>query len=78
MDFLLSLVTYFSDNQATIFLVANLKYHKRTNYIDVVYDLIHKFQEHDKIIVSCINTIDQLANILTKASFPKSLSNYVQ
>ena len=57
----------FSDNQGAIQLVKNPRYHKRTKHIETKYYLIREKYDQQQIVVSYINTKQQLADILTKA-----------
>ena len=56
----------FSDNQGTIQLVKNPKYHKRTKHIETKYYLIREKFERKQIDVFYIHTKQQLADLLTK------------
>ena len=56
----------YGDNQATLQLVLNPEYHKRTKHIDVAYHVIREHQQRGIVNVTYVNTHHQLADILTK------------
>lgn len=55
------------DNESSISLAQNPEAHKRSKHIDVRYHFIREQVAKKVIVVSYINTKDQLADILTKA-----------
>ena len=61
----------YKDNQDTIALAKNPKYHARTKYIDIQYHFIQKYIEKDKITLKYCETIKMIINI-----FIKFLSKY--
>ena len=57
----------FEDNQACIKMASNPRGWKRTKHIDVRYHFVRDLVEANKVILSYINTVDQCADLLTKA-----------
>ena len=57
----------FSDNQSAIRLVHNLKFHRCTKHIDIVFHFIREHQRRGDIDIQYIPTFDQLADLFTKA-----------
>jgi hypothetical protein len=55
------------DSQAAIQLSKNPAFHDRSKHIDVRYHFIRECIEENRVTVESIGTIDQLADILTKA-----------
>jgi hypothetical protein len=55
------------DNQSAITLCKNTVFHDQSKHIDVHYHYIHECVEEDHIIISYVATMEQLADILTKA-----------
>ena len=58
--------TLFEDNQSTIEMSKNPKYHNRTKHIDVLYHFIREHVNAGKIAVKYCNTKDMIADIMTK------------
>lgn len=57
----------FSDNESAIQLVHNPELHRRTKYIDIVYNFISSdHQQRNDMNVCYVPTSDQLAHIFTK------------
>jgi hypothetical protein len=57
----------YSDNQAAIRLVRNPEFHKRTKHIDLQYHKVCEEASRGAIVLAYIPTMDQPANVLTKA-----------
>ena len=60
-------LTIYYDNQATIALVKNPEYHKRTKHVDMKYYAIRTYYEDKLLEFTYIHTSEQVADILTKA-----------
>lgn len=68
----------FIDNQSAIALVKNNVYHKRSKHIDVRYHHIRDLQKRKILDVKYINTVDQTADMFTKALPFKSFSSFTE
>jgi hypothetical protein len=55
------------DNKSTLALARNLVFHKRSKHIDLRYHFIRNCLAEGTASATYINTVDQLADILTKA-----------
>ena len=55
------------NNQLTITLSRNHVFYDRSKHIDVRFHYIHECVEEDKVQLQSIGTVEQLADILTKA-----------
>eukprot|EP00794_Sanderia_malayensis_P003564 gene3564-biopygen3051 len=62
----------FEDNQGTIALSKNPKYHSRTKHIDVKYHFVRDKCESEEIVLTYCSTNDMIADMLTKA-LPRTL-----
>ena len=60
-------ITIYCDNQATLALVKNPEYHKRTKHVDMKYYAIRKYYKDKLLEFKYIHTTEQLADIFTKA-----------
>jgi hypothetical protein len=58
--------TLFCDNQATIRLVRNPEFHKRTKHINIKYHIICENEARGFIRITYIPTADNVADIMTK------------
>ena len=57
----------YSDNQSAIRLVHNPEFHRCTKHIDIMYHFICKHQQKGHIDICYISTVDQVADLFTKA-----------
>jgi hypothetical protein len=57
----------YSDNQRAIHLVHNPEFHRHTKHIDILYHFIHEHQQNGHIDVCYISTVEQVADLFTKA-----------
>jgi hypothetical protein len=55
------------DNKSTLSLARNPVFHKRSKHIDLMYHFIRNCLAEGTVSATYINTVDQLADILTKA-----------
>jgi hypothetical protein len=55
------------DSKSTLALARNLVFHKRSKHIDLRYHFIRNCLAEGTVSATYINTVDQLADILTKA-----------
>jgi hypothetical protein len=55
------------DNQSTIAICQDNKFHARTKHIDIRYHFVREAVEADKVVVRYISTDDNIADIFTKA-----------
>ena len=62
----LKMSTVFCDSQSAIFLTKDQMFHERTKHIDVWYHFVRDIVARGDIIVSKVNTYDNLADMLTK------------
>ncbi|KAL8145756.1 hypothetical protein AgCh_003778 [Apium graveolens] len=60
-------VIIYIDNMSAIDLVKNPMFHGRSKHIDIRYHFIREYIERGEIIVQHVSTVNQKANILTKA-----------
>ena len=60
-------VTMNADNQGTITLAKDNKFHSRTKHIDLQYHLVCEAVEDGKIMMNYIPTSENIADIFTKA-----------
>lgn len=60
-------ISLFVDNQSTIRLVHNPEFHKRTKHIDIKFHFIKEKVENLEIETKYVPTIEQLADLFTKA-----------
>ena len=54
------------DSQSAIFLVKNLAYHSKMKHIDVQYHFIRDMVESKKVLLEKVDTLDNIADSLTK------------
>ena len=64
---LIDALTIKVDNQGTIALAKDNKFHARTKHIDLHYHFIHEAVEDGKIIMEYIPTAENVVDIFTKA-----------
>lgn len=65
------------DNQSAIRLIKNPEFHKRTKHIDVRYHYIREKFEEQLFQVEFVSTVDQSADIFTKA-LPKERFQFIR
>ena len=66
------------DNQGAIGLASNAGYNARTKHVDIRHHFIRDNVPQDIIVVKYISTVDQLADMLTKALGTKRLRYLLQ
>uniref|UniRef100_A0AAV1UBQ4 Polyprotein n=1 Tax=Peronospora matthiolae TaxID=2874970 RepID=A0AAV1UBQ4_9STRA len=66
------------DNQGVIGPASNAGYNARTKHVDIRHHFIRENVAHDIIVVKYISTMDQLADMLTKALGTKRLNYLIQ
>ena len=60
------------DNQSAIQIIKDLRYHCKTKHIDIKYKFIREYYNDGMFTIVCVNTVNQQADILTKALPVKS------
>ena len=63
------------DNKGAIDLAYNPQHHDRTKHIDRRHFFIRELVEDGELVVNYVNTVDNLADFLTKSLPPKRLSS---
>ena len=62
------------DNQSAIFLEKNIAYHSKTKNIDVQYHFIREMVEKGKSLLEKVDTIENVADLLTEPISTKKFS----
>ena len=62
------------DSQSAIFLAKNPAYHSRTKHIDVQYHFVRDMVESMKVLLEKVDTLENVANSLTKFVSTKNFS----
>ena len=70
-------LTVSSNNQGSLALAKDNKFHSRTKHIDLHYHFIHEAVEDRKFEVTYIPTEDNIANIFTKSLAKPKFSRFV-
>ena len=70
-------LTVLGDNQGSLALTRDNKYHSRTKHIDLQYHFIHEAVDDAKIQVEYIPTKDNIANIFTKSLARPKFTHFV-
>ena len=65
------------DSQGAIFLAKNPTYHSKTKHINVQYYFVRDMVESKKVLLEKVDTLDNVANSLTKFVSTEKLSWYV-
>ena len=60
-------VKIFENNQGSIALAKNPKFHKRTKHIDIRYHFVREKVEDGQVVLQYVSTTDKLADTMTKA-----------
>ena len=60
------------DNQSAIQIIKDLRYHCKTKHIDIKYKFIREYYNDGMFTIVYVNTVNQQADILTKALPVKS------
>ena len=63
------------DSQSAIFLTKNPAYHSRTKHIDVQYHFVKDMVESMKVLLEKVDTLENVANSLTKSVSTKKFSS---
>ena len=69
-------VLVLEDNQACIKMATNPKGWKRTKHIDVRYHFVRDLVDNDTIFLQYVRTVDQVADMLTKALGPTQFKRF--
>ena len=62
------------DSQSAIFLEKNLAYHSKMKHIDVQYHFVRDMVESKKVLLDKFDTLDNVADLLTKYVSTKKFS----
>ena len=62
------------DSQSAIFLANNRAYHSKTKHIDVQYHFVRDMVESKKVLLEKVDTLDNVANSLTKSMSTEKFS----
>ena len=62
------------DSQSAIFLAKNPAYHAKTKHIDVQYHFVREMVEHKKVLLERVDTMNNVADSLTKSISTKKFS----
>ena len=62
------------DSQSAIFLAKNTTYHSKTKHIDVQYHFVRDMVEEKKVLLVKVDTMENVANPLTKSVSIEKLS----
>ena len=62
------------DSQSAIFLAKNPTYHSKTKHIDVQYHFVRDTVESKKVLLEKVDTLDNVADSLTKSMSTKKFS----
>ena len=62
------------DSQSAIFLAKNPSYHSKENHIDVQYHFIRDMVENGKVLLEKVDTIENVADLLTKSVSTKKFT----
>ena len=66
------------DNQSTIALAKDNKFHSRTKHINIHYHFIRKAVEDGNIVVNYIPTAENIADIFTKSLAKPKFESFVE
>ena len=67
-------VRLYCDSWSEIFLAKNLAYHSKTKHIDVQYHSVRDMVEENKVLLEKVNTLKNVAYLLTKSTSTKNFS----
>ena len=66
-------IEIFCDNKATISMTKKPTFHNRTKHIDIRHHCIHDLLSKEEILLEYCSTLEQLADVLTKALWEEKL-----